>query len=90
MNFGPDADINTNPANPVINFRSYGENKLNVAQKAWWVASGMQDSGVIPVAKHFPGHGDTDTDSHKTLPYLKHSKERMDTLETFPFRYLAR
>ncbi len=89
MNFGPDADINTNPANPVINFRSYGENKFNVAKKAWWVASGMQDAGVIPVAKHFPGHGDTDTDSHKTLPYLKHSKERMDTLETFPFRYLA-
>lgn len=89
MNFGPDADINTNPANPIINFRSYGENKLNVAQKAWWVASGMQDSRVIPVAKHFPGHGDTDTDSHKTLPYLKQSKERMDTMETFPFRYLA-
>ena len=89
MNFGPDADINTNPNNPVINFRSYGEDKLNVAQKAWWVASGMQDSGIIPVAKHFPGHGDTDTDSHKTLPYLSHSKTRMDTLETFPFRYLA-
>ncbi len=89
MNFGPDADINTNPANPVINFRSFGENKENVAQKAWWVAKGMQDLGIIPVAKHFPGHGDTDTDSHKTLPYLKHSKKRMDTLETFPFRYLA-
>jgi beta-glucosidase-like glycosyl hydrolase/CubicO group peptidase (beta-lactamase class C family) len=90
MNFGPVADINTNPSNPVINFRSYGENKLNVAQKAWWVASGMMDASVIPVAKHFPGHGDTDTDSHKTLPYLSHSKERMDTLETYPFRYLAK
>ncbi len=89
MNFAPDADINTNPSNPVINFRSYGENKYNVAQKAWWVASGMQDAGVIPVAKHFPGHGDTDTDSHKTLPYLSHSKERMDSLETYPFRYLS-
>lgn len=89
MNFGPVADINTNPSNPVINFRSYGEDKLNVSQKAWWVASGMQDAGIIPVAKHFPGHGDTDTDSHKTLPYLSHSKERMDSLETFPFRYLA-
>ncbi len=89
MNFAPVADINTNPANPVINFRSFGEDKINVAQKAWWIASGMQDSGVIPVAKHFPGHGDTDTDSHKTLPYLSHSKERMDELETYPFRYLA-
>ncbi len=90
MNFAPVADINTNPANPVINFRSFGEDKLNVAQKAWWIASGMQDVGVIPVAKHFPGHGDTDTDSHKTLPYLNHSKNRMDNIETYPFRYLAK
>lgn len=89
MNFAPVADINTNPANPVINFRSFGEDKINVAKKAWWVAKGMQDAGVIPVAKHFPGHGDTNTDSHKTLPYLSHSKQQMDTLETFPFRYLS-
>lgn len=89
MNFAPVADINTNPANPVINFRSYGEDKMNVAQKAWWFAKGMQESGIIPVAKHFPGHGDTDTDSHKTLPVLNHSKHRMNTLETFPFRFLS-
>jgi beta-glucosidase-like glycosyl hydrolase/CubicO group peptidase (beta-lactamase class C family) len=89
MNFAPVADINTNPINPVINFRSFGENKVNVAKKAWWVAKGMQDEGIIPVAKHFPGHGDTDTDSHKVLPFLAHSKARMDSLETFPFRYLA-
>lgn len=89
MNFAPVADINTNPANPVINFRSFGEDKINVAKKAWWVAKGMQDAGVIPVAKHFPGHGDTSTDSHKTLPFLNHSKQRMDSLETFPFRYLS-
>jgi beta-N-acetylhexosaminidase len=89
MNFAPVADINTNPNNPVINFRSFGEDKNNVAKKAWWVAKGMQDSGVIPVAKHFPGHGDTDTDSHKILPFLTHSKERMDSLETYPFRYLS-
>jgi beta-glucosidase-like glycosyl hydrolase/CubicO group peptidase (beta-lactamase class C family) len=89
MNFAPVADINTNPNNPVINFRSFGEDKNNVAKKAWWVAKGMQDAGIIPVAKHFPGHGDTDTDSHKILPFLKHSKERMDTLETYPFRYLS-
>jgi beta-glucosidase-like glycosyl hydrolase/CubicO group peptidase (beta-lactamase class C family) len=89
MNFAPVADINTNPTNPVINFRSFGENKINVAKKAYWVAKGMQDEGVIPVAKHFPGHGDTDTDSHKVLPFLTHSKARMDSLETYPFRYLS-
>lgn len=89
MNFAPVADINTNPVNPVINFRSFGENKRNVAQKAWWVASGMQDAGIIPVAKHFPGHGDTSTDSHKTLPFLSHNKARMDSLETYTFRYLS-
>jgi beta-glucosidase-like glycosyl hydrolase/CubicO group peptidase (beta-lactamase class C family) len=89
MNFAPVADINTNPINPVINFRSFGESKIDVAKKAWWVAKGMQDEGIIPVAKHFPGHGDTDTDSHKELPFLTHSKARMDTLETYPFRYLT-
>ncbi|MCD6354415.1 MAG: serine hydrolase, partial [Prolixibacteraceae bacterium] len=89
MNFAPVADINTNPNNPVINFRSFGEDPENVAEKAWWVAEGMQQAGVIPVAKHFPGHGDTQTDSHKTLPLIVHSKERIDSLETFPFRYLS-
>jgi beta-N-acetylhexosaminidase len=89
MNFAPVADINTNPDNPVINFRSFGEDKNEVAKKAWWVAKGLQDSGIIPVAKHFPGHGDTDTDSHKILPFLTHSKARMDSLETYPFRYLS-
>ncbi|TNF41754.1 MAG: hypothetical protein EP310_06865, partial [Bacteroidetes bacterium] len=89
MNFAPVADVNTNPNNPVINFRAFSENKTDVAKRAWWVAKGMQDAGVIPVAKHFPGHGDTDTDSHKILPFLSHSKARMDSLESFPFRYLS-
>ncbi len=89
VNFAPVADINTNPNNPVINFRAFSENKTDVAKKAWWVAKGMQDVGIIPVAKHFPGHGDTDTDSHKILPFLSHSKARMDSLETYPFRYLS-
>lgn len=89
MNFAPVADINTNPENPVINFRSIGEDKIDVARKAWWIAKGMQDNGMIAVAKHFPGHGDTDTDSHKSLPFLKHSKERMDSVETYTFRYLS-
>jgi len=89
MNFAPDADINTNPANPVINFRSFGEDKQNVALKAWMVAKGMQDAGVIAVAKHFPGHGDTQSDSHQTLPLIKHDKDRLDQIESYPFRYLS-
>jgi len=89
MNFAPVADINTNPANPVINYRSFGEDKQNVAVKTWMVAKGMQDAGVIPVAKHFPGHGDTQSDSHLTLPLIPHDKARLDQLETYPFRYLS-
>lgn len=89
MNFAPDADINTTPGNPVINFRSFGEEKENVALKAWMVAKGMQDAGVIAVAKHFPGHGDTQSDSHLTLPLINHSKNRLDQVESYPFRYLA-
>ena len=89
MNYAPVADVNTNPDNPVINFRSFGEDKKNVAIKAWMVAKGMQDVGVIPVVKHFPGHGDTKTDSHKTLPLIEHSKTRMDDIESYPFRFLS-
>jgi len=89
MNFAPVADVSTNPQNPVINFRSFGEDKINVSQKAGWIARGMQDAGVIPVAKHFPGHGDTETDSHHVLPVVNHSKERIDFVESFPFRYLT-
>jgi len=89
MNFAPVADINTNPNNPVINFRSFGEDKENVAVKSWMIAKGMQDVDVIPVAKHFPGHGDTQTDSHKALPLIKHSRQRINRIEAYPFRYLA-
>ena len=89
MNFAPVADVSTNPQNPVINFRAFGEDKINVSQKAWYIASGMQNEWVIPVAKHFPGHGDTETDSHLELPLIKHPKERIDAVESFPFRYLA-
>ena len=90
MNFAPVADVNTNPDNPVINFRSFGQNKRNVAEKAWHISRGMQDAGVIPVAKHFPGHGDTETDSHHTLPVVLHSKARLDSVESYPFRFLAK
>ncbi|SHJ50404.1 beta-glucosidase [Tangfeifania diversioriginum] len=89
MNFAPVADVSTNPQNPVINFRSFGEDKIDVSQKAWYVASGMQEAGVVPVAKHFPGHGDTHTDSHKELPVVDHPKTRIDEIESFPFRYLT-
>ena len=89
MNFAPVADINTNPDNPVINFRSFGDNKENVAIKSWMIAKGMQDVGVIPVAKHFPGHGDTKTDSHKALPVIEHSRQRISRIEVYPFQYLA-
>ncbi|MBO7651573.1 MAG: glycoside hydrolase, partial [Bacteroidales bacterium] len=64
VNFAPVIDVNNNPSNPVINDRSFGENKYNVAEKGWMYAKGMQDNGVLAVGKHFPGHGDTDVDSH--------------------------
>lgn len=88
INFAPVIDINNNPANPVINYRSFGEDRQNVAQKGWAYAKGMQDERVIACAKHFPGHGDTDTDSHLDLPVIKHNRKRLDSLEMYPFRQL--
>lgn len=89
VNFAPVVDVNCNPNNPVINDRSFGENKYNVAEKGWAYASGLQDNGVLAVAKHFPGHGDTNIDSHKSMPVLNHTRERLDSIEFFPFRYLS-
>lgn len=86
INFAPVVDVNNNPANPVINYRSFGEDKTNVAKKGIAYLKGLQDNGVMACAKHFPGHGDTDTDSHLALPVLKQNRERLDTLELFPFR----
>lgn len=88
INFAPVVDVNNNPANPVINNRSFGESKQAVTAKGIAYMKGLQDNGVLANAKHFPGHGDTDTDSHKALPIVKHSKAEMDTLELFPFRGL--
>ncbi|WP_245893852.1 glycoside hydrolase family 3 protein [Sphingobacterium gobiense] len=88
FNFAPVVDINNNPKNPVINFRSFGDNKYNVARKAKAYMDGMVDGGIIASLKHFPGHGDTDVDSHYDLPQLKFSKARLDSLEIFPFREL--
>ncbi|MBN2638615.1 MAG: serine hydrolase [Bacteroidales bacterium] len=86
MNLAPVVDINNNPDNPVINFRSFGMDKFNVVRKGLAYMNGLQDVGIIATAKHFPGHGDTDTDSHKTLPVVPYSKERLDTLELVPFK----
>ena len=90
INFAPVVDVNNNPANPVIGYRSFGENKQVVARKSLAYMSGLQDNGIMANAKHFPGHGDTNADSHHTLPVIKHSKKRMDTLELFPFRHLMK
>ncbi len=88
VNFAPVVDVNNNPLNPVINFRSFGENKYNVANKGIAYMKGLQDEGILATAKHFPGHGDTDSDSHYTLPIIKHSSEYIDTLELIPFKKL--
>lgn len=88
INFAPVVDVNNNPANPVIGDRSFGEDMQNVAEKAAAYMQGMQDVGVLACAKHFPGHGDTDVDSHYDLPKIGHSRQRLDSLELFPFRYL--
>ncbi len=88
INFAPVADINNNPLNPVIHMRSFGEVKTQVANKAYAYMKGLQDGGVLAVAKHFPGHGDTDIDSHKDLPVIKFDYTRLDTLELYPFKYL--
>ncbi len=89
MNFAPVADINTNAGNPVIGFRSFGENRENVARKALALALGLQDERVAAVAKHFPGHGDTGMDSHLSLPVIQLSEERLDSLELYPFKKLT-
>lgn len=88
FNFAPVVDINTNPDNPIIGNRSFGEDMDNVANKAAAFMKGMQGAGVLANAKHFPGHGDTDQDSHKTLPTITFSKQRIDSVELFPYRRL--
>lgn len=87
INFAPVADINNNPRNPVINFRSFGENRTEVAIKAYNYAKGLENAGIIPTLKHFPGHGDTDSDSHYTLPVIHYSRNRLDSLELYPFKF---
>jgi beta-N-acetylhexosaminidase len=88
INFAPVADINTDKDNPVINTRSFGENKHRVTSKSLAYMHGLQDNNIMATAKHFPGHGDTKTDSHKALPVITKSYEEMDSVEFFPFRQL--
>jgi len=90
INFAPVVDINNNPKNPVIGFRSFGDDKLQVARKAGAYMKGMQDKGILVSLKHFPGHGDTDVDSHYDLPQLNFDRGRLDSLEMFPFKELIK
>lgn len=86
INFAPVVDININPDNPIIGNRSFGEDKINVTEKAIALIQGMQEAGVLGSAKHFPGHGDTAQDSHKTLPKLTFTKDRLEGVELYPYK----
>ena len=86
IDFAPVVDVNTNPKNPVIGNRSYGEDEINVANKAAAFTKGIQSQNVMACAKHFPGHGDTAQDSHHTLPTVDLSMERLDSIELFPYK----
>lgn len=88
VNFAPVVDVNTNPLNPIIGNRSFGENKVNVAEKAMAFTKGIQSERILASAKHFPGHGDTDKDSHKTLPTISFDASRIDSVELYPYKKL--
>ena len=90
INFAPVTDINTNPNNPIIGSRSFGEDKFNVTNKSLSYLKGMQSEGIMGSAKHFPGHGDTSTDSHKTLPIINFSAKRINDVELFPYKELIK
>ena len=87
-NFAPVVDVNTNPKNPIIGNRSFGSDVQNVIAKSLAYAQGLQDNGVLAAIKHFPGHGDTDVDSHLDLPVVKHSLDRLNKIELAPFKAL--
>lgn len=88
INFAPVVDVNSNPNNPVIGYRAFGEEKRLVARKSLAYMKGLQDHGIMANAKHFPGHGDTETDSHYSLPVIKHSETRIKDIDLYPYREL--
>jgi beta-N-acetylhexosaminidase len=88
FDFAPVLDINTNPRNPIIGNRSFGEDKVNVTERASAMMRGIQSQGIYATGKHFPGHGDTETDSHLSLPIVNFSKERINDVEFYPYKRL--
>lgn len=90
VNYTPVVDVNNNPANPVINVRSFGEDKFKVSRFGISLMKGMQETGVMACAKHFPGHGDVSVDSHYDLPVILKSRTQLDSLELYPFRELVK
>ncbi|MEL7161125.1 MAG: glycoside hydrolase family 3 N-terminal domain-containing protein, partial [Bacteroidota bacterium] len=90
ISFSPVLDVNNNPDNPVINARSFGEDRYNVTIKGYKYMLGLQENGILASAKHFPGHGDTGVDSHYDLPVIPHPRARLDSLELYPFQALIR
>ncbi|MGY0392384.1 glycoside hydrolase family 3 N-terminal domain-containing protein [Bizionia sp. KMM 8389] len=90
FNFAPDVDININPKNPIIGNRSFGEDRTNVTEKGSAFMQGMHDAGILSSAKHFPGHGDTEVDSHKALPTIDVDLKRLDSIEMYPYARLIK
>lgn len=90
VSFSPVLDVNNNPNNPVIDTRSFGEDRYNVTVKGYHYMRGLQENGILASAKHFPGHGDTGVDSHYDLPVIPHGRARLDSLELYPFQALVR
>jgi beta-N-acetylhexosaminidase len=90
VNFAPVVDVNNNSKNPVINDRSFGENRENVSEKGIAYMKGLQHVNILACAKHFPGHGDTDVDSHYDLPTISHSRARLDSIELYPFKQMIK
>ncbi|MGB5647911.1 MAG: glycoside hydrolase family 3 N-terminal domain-containing protein [Muriicola sp.] len=90
INFAPDIDININPRNPIIGNRSFGEGRVNVAQKGAAFVRGLNRAGVLSSSKHFPGHGDTAVDSHKDLPNIPFERDRLDSIELYPYKRLIK
>ena len=90
INLAPTVDVNNNSLNPVIGYRSFGEDPKDVAAKGFSYIKGMEDGGIICTAKHFPGHGDTETDSHADLPLISHDMNRLNSVELMPFHELVK